>query len=104
MTTPLFIRNVNTFLAKAFPVDYDAYIQSPRWKRKAAAAKERALNQCQGCGRPGFLVTLNAHHRTYTRLGYEIPEDITVLCQPDCHPAITRVRRKVYGGAMELTG
>jgi len=93
MTTPKFVREVNAFLARWLPVQYDAYIRSKRWRRKASAAKVRALNRCQGCGRAG--VTLNAHHRTYERLGYEIPEDLTVLCQDACHPAITQARRRV---------
>lgn len=95
-TTPAFIVSFRTFLARWFPVNYDRYLSSPGWRKKADAAKARALFQCQGCGRPAGIVHLNAHHRTYVRLGYEIPEDITVLCQEACHPAITAVRRRVY--------
>jgi hypothetical protein len=40
------------------------------------------------------VVKLEVHHRTYTRLGFEIPEDITVLCD-DCHKAVTNVLRRV---------
>jgi hypothetical protein len=66
-------------------VDYYAYIASPEWKRKADAAKERAGHRCQVCnaGRDDG-VKLEAHHRTYARLGHEKPEDITVLCN-ECH-------------------
>ena len=96
MITPKFIRDFNALLARWLPVDYERYIQSARWKRKADAAKARALWQCQGCGQPAFKVTLNAHHRTYIRLGYEVPEDLTVLCQEACHPAITKARQMVY--------
>ena len=68
--TPHPIIALHTFLAFWLPVDYNAYLKTARWKRKADAAKERALWQCQGCGRPRGVVTLNAHHRTYVRLGY----------------------------------
>ena len=103
MTTPKLVRDFNSFLARWFPVDYNQYIHSPQWKRRAEAAKERALYQCQGCGRPQGIVTLSAHHRTYTRLGYEVPEDLTVLCMESCHPVITQVRRRVYNIPIRLS-
>ncbi len=34
--------------------------------------------------------------RTNALLGYEIPEDITELCD-DCHRAVTRMRQRIYG-------
>jgi hypothetical protein len=63
-------------------VDYYEYIKSHAWKAKAAAAKKAAGHRCQVCNRGN--VQLDAHHRTYARLGNERPEDITVLCR-DCH-------------------
>jgi hypothetical protein len=66
-------------------VNYRKYITSPEWKRKAAAAKKRAGYRCQICNRGRKDgVRLDAHHRTYERLGHERPEDITVLCHA-CH-------------------
>ena len=65
-------------------VNYRGYIQSAEWKRVATAAKERARWCCQLCNEPGNKTTLHAHHRTYDRLGFEAPEDITVLCA-GCH-------------------
>lgn len=67
-------------------VNYKAYIRSKVWKKKAEAAKIRAGNRCQLCNRPRSEVQLEAHHRTYERLGNELPGDITVLCR-DCHQA-----------------
>jgi 5-methylcytosine-specific restriction endonuclease McrA len=65
--------------------DYRAYINSPEWKRKADAAKERAGYRCQVCNKGRDEgARLEAHHRTYDRLGREKPEDITVLCS-ECH-------------------
>lgn len=65
--------------------NYYEYIQSNVWKAKADAAKKRAGYRCQLCnkGREDGAV-LDAHHRTYERLGSERPEDITVLCH-ECH-------------------
>lgn len=66
-------------------VDYYDYIQSPAWQTKAEAAKKRVGYRCQICnaGREDGAI-LDAHHRTYERLGNERPEDITVLCR-NCH-------------------
>ena len=72
------------FTSIKFPVNYYSYIQSPEWKAKADAAKKRAGNRCQVCNRHKSQVVLDAHHRTYERLGNERPSDITVLCR-GCH-------------------
>ena len=66
---------------KEKPVDYAEYIRSDKWKEKADAAKKHADYKCQLCNSDGKL---HAHHRTYERLGDELPEDITVLCA-ECH-------------------
>ena len=65
-------------------VSYAEYIDSAEWKAKAKEAKKRAGYRCQICNKAGDNLTLNAHHRTYKRLGNELPMDITVLCR-DCH-------------------
>jgi hypothetical protein len=66
-------------------VDYHAYIASPEWKRRAEAAKKAVGYRCQVCNRgKDEGAVLNAHHRTYERLGHEHPQDITILCQ-ECH-------------------
>lgn len=65
-------------------VNYYEYIKSPAWKKKADAAKKAAGDRCQICYRHKSEVQLDAHHRTYERLGHELPTDITVLCH-DCH-------------------
>ena len=61
--------------------DYQEYIGSARWSDRADAAKERAGGRCQVCNSD---VQLDAHHRTYERLGHERPGDLTVLCR-GCH-------------------
>lgn len=62
-------------------VNYDDYIQSREWRKKAEAAKKRAGYRCQVCNGQD---NLEAHHRTYERLGHEHDTDITVLCEK-CH-------------------
>ena len=65
-------------------INYHEYICSDKWRRKANAAKQRAGYRCRVCNKSHDQVTLDAHHRTYERLGDELPGDITVLCR-DCH-------------------
>ena len=71
------------YLQQTTEIDYQEYIQSPEWRQKAKEAKERAGYRCQLCNKPGDDKCLHAHHRTYERLGDELPEDITVLCDVD---------------------
>ncbi len=65
-------------------IEYNEYINSPEWREKAEEAKARAGNRCQVCNRSRAEVQIDAHHRTYERLGKELIEDITVLCR-ECH-------------------
>jgi hypothetical protein len=75
-------------------VDYYKYIASPEWKVKAEAAKKAAGYRCQVCNHPKSEgAILDAHHRTYKRLGHERPEDITVLCR-DCHELYESSKRQ----------
>ena len=77
------------------PTDrYREYIESEEWRRKAVQAKERAGWRCQVCNRRGDEVTLDAHHRTYARLGRERPDDITVLCR-ECHQMYSEARKAI---------
>lgn len=75
--------------------DYYTYIASPAWREKATAAKARAGHKCQVCNANDR--TLDAHHRTYERLGHELATDITVLCRP-CHE-LFETQRKTKGMA-----
>ena len=80
------------FLRRKGKVDYATYIQSDEWRAKADAARARAGYRCQVCNQGE--VQLDAHHRTYERLGSERPEDITVLCHA-CHKLFESRRRKM---------
>lgn len=60
---------------------YADYLQTPEWRRRREAALARALWICERAGcecRYGLQV----HHKTYERLGEELPTDLVVLCTP----------------------
>lgn len=61
--------------------DYNAYLRSTKWRTKRKAALRRAEHRCQLCY---GTQRLQAHHRTYDRIGNEKASDLTVLCE-DCH-------------------
>jgi hypothetical protein len=69
---------------KEVATSYHEYLKSNEWKQKAEQAKEQAGWRCQLCNKEGNKGSLHAHHRTYERIGNELPEDITVLCST-CH-------------------
>jgi 5-methylcytosine-specific restriction endonuclease McrA len=71
--------------------NYRDYIISPEWRAKSDAMKWLAGYRCQVCNRHKSEVTLNTHHRTYERLGQEIPSDLTVLCE-HCHALFEHAR------------
>jgi hypothetical protein len=77
-------------------VNYQTYIQSYLWKARATTAKKRAGWRCQVCNKSAAETTLDAHHRTYERLGNERPEDITVLCR-NCHELYEKAKRNGVG-------
>ena len=60
---------------------YIKYLQSEGWKIKRGGALTAAAYRCQVCN---SSKRLDVHHRTYSRLGDEYPEDLTVLCR-ECH-------------------
>ncbi len=63
-------------------VEYDRYMKSEAWREKAEEAKQRAGHRCQLCNKANTV--LHVHHRTYERLGKELPDDLIVLCA-GCH-------------------
>jgi hypothetical protein len=62
-------------------IDYRTYLESDAWKRRRSVALSEAGHRCQVCNREGQL---DVHHRTYERLGNELPQDLVVLCR-ECH-------------------
>lgn len=61
---------------------YEEYLKTEHWAEISAEAKKRAGNACQLCNASG--TTLDVHHRTYERRGFERLDDLTVLCR-QCH-------------------
>jgi hypothetical protein len=61
--------------------DYHAYLKSDEWKVKRDSQIRDAGGRCQVCN---SRYRLNCHHRTYERIGRELPEDLIVLCEV-CH-------------------
>ncbi len=84
-------RNMDVAALRALP--YQEYLKTDHWQKMRKAALERADHRCQACYAKD--VQLDVHHRTYERLGEELPEDLFVLCHV-CHEAITK-----YGGQVE---
>lgn len=60
---------------------YHDYLQSPEWDRMRNEALAYHGHRCQICGNAS---NLQAHHRTYDRLGNEDMDDLVVLCDR-CH-------------------
>lgn len=63
------------------PSHYLAYLNSPTWRHTRNEALKRAHYTCKRCG---SRRDLNVHHRSYERLGRELPSDLEVLCF-GCH-------------------
>jgi DNA-binding MarR family transcriptional regulator len=61
--------------------EYALYLRSDHWRETRKAALKRAGHKCQLCTSNRGL---QVHHRTYERLGQELPQDLTVLCAT-CH-------------------
>jgi hypothetical protein len=62
-------------------MSYEQYLRTDHWLKVRDAAIERANRRCALCNSE---VNLHVHHRTYERLGRELPGDLTVLCSA-CH-------------------
>lgn len=57
---------------------YQAYLNSPHWKKIRLEALDRADWRCMLCNT--CAGPLHVHHRTYDRIGNEDPTDVIVLC------------------------
>ena len=67
-------------------LSYAEYLRTPAWQDVRRAALWAAGGRCRTCGSTRELVI---HHRDYSSVGEETPDDVTVLCAR-CHGAITR--------------
>lgn len=85
--------------------EYVAYLGSPAWRATRKAALARAGDRCQfevpdpagamSLPRCDKTKGLEVHHRTYARLGRELPEDLEVLCWP--HHMVEHVMQRRCG-------
>lgn len=93
------IKAILTRLADA-RFDYRAYLATPEWWARRDERVRAAGGRCQVCYSDRRL---NCHHRTYERIGRELPEDLIVLCEA-CHSLfhrngrLARVPRRVSEG------
>jgi hypothetical protein len=73
---------------------YRMYIASDAWLESPARFKalRSAGFRCRICNADSSEAPLHAHHRTYERLGAELPDDLTALCAP-CHHDVTSFLR-----------
>ncbi len=69
-------------LAALRAMPYEEYLRTPEWRARRQEALKRAQYRCQLCNTNQS--PLEVHHRTYERLGAEVPEDLFVLCY-SCH-------------------
>lgn len=60
---------------------YADYLRTEEWQAVRRAAIRRARGACQICNQQRRL---DVHHRTYERLGCELPSDVIALCH-SCH-------------------
>lgn len=65
---------------------YADYIASPAWQARREMTIALWGGRCALCYAAGAL---DVHHRTYDRLGHELPSDLVALC-PTCHEAYHR--------------
>lgn len=79
---------------KASPLSYAAYIKSDAWRFSPARLAELLASggRCRICNDGGQATILHVHHRTYERLGYEVADDLTTLCEA-CHDVVTVMQR-----------
>lgn len=76
-------------------VQYRRYMESKRWATKRKRILAQRGSACYACGsqRKPCL-----HHRTYERLGDELPQDLVVLCE-FCH---NEAHRLIKQGVVKL--
>ena len=61
---------------------YNQHLQSSGWRDTRRRLIAQSQHYCDRCGR--LADYLEVHHLHYRNLGYELDEDLQVLCKP-CH-------------------
>jgi hypothetical protein len=76
------LQNDPQLIAQLRALSYSEYLKTDHWQQQRRSALQRAQYRCQVCNASN--TQLDTHHRTYERLGCELPEDLFVLCH-ECH-------------------
>ena len=79
------------------------YLLSPEWQKLRTQVFTRDNYTCQSCG---SSESLNCHHTTYKRLGFEKLSDLTTLCttcHTELHNQLGYDRTTIYQITKELT-
>ena len=81
--------------ASSTSTSYAAYIKSDAWRFSPARLAELLASgaRCRICNDGRSTTILHVHHRTYERLGCELVEDLTTLCE-ECHDVVTVSERR----------
>lgn len=66
------------------PIDYKEYLQSDEWRLKRNKLLNHRGYKCENCS---SKKNLQIHHLTYERLGFELDNDLVILCQK-CHESV----------------
>lgn len=65
--------------------EYRKVLGSLRWRNLRKERLRQTMHRCERCGKTsGDSSNLQLHHKTYDRLGAELPADIELLCK-QCH-------------------
>jgi len=60
------------------------YYSTPEWRARRDECLQRHGNRCAFCN---GKERVQAHHRTYARMGRELPHDVVAVCE-ECHTAL----------------
>lgn len=76
--------------------EYNEYLKSDRWKKKAEERIKIDNYRCQGCGCCGTIENpLEVHHLSYTDLGNEDVYTQLVTCCHCCHKNLHKVMERI---------
>jgi hypothetical protein len=70
-------------LRPALAAEYQVYLASSEWRQRRHEAIQRARGKCELCSQRATEV----HHRSYQRIGAELPQDLLAVCRA-CHDLI----------------
>lgn len=73
-------------LRKEFDLLYEDYLRSDEWQEKRIPILGRAKGKCEVCE---LNEATDVHHNTYERVGAELQEDLSAVCN-FCHKVLHR--------------